>query len=143
MQLPRNENEKLGCDTVAIDAVFEEISKNESDMTPYGKYLLSQPRGYTVGFWSEEGQKLFMEMTNNERLPPVGIKNFLDDWIEECNGDTTNTDHVFAAMLVDARSDYQWLVPFYGEYTSYILIVVMRNLECNTFLIPLLFSHKT
>lgn len=40
MQLPRNENEKLGCDTVAIDAVFEEISKDESNMTPNGKYLM-------------------------------------------------------------------------------------------------------
>jgi len=36
---------QLDCGT--INAVYEEISKSESDMTPYGKYLLSQPRGYT------------------------------------------------------------------------------------------------
>ena len=61
-----NSSESLDLDFGTINAVIEELSKSEADMTPYGKYLLSQPRGYTLGFWSEEGQKLFWEMTNNE-----------------------------------------------------------------------------
>jgi len=108
-----SESEKLDCGT--INAVIEELSKSETDMTPYGKYLLSQPRGYTLGFWSKEGQKLFWEMTNDEKLPPIWIEDILDEWVEECDGDVKNDNHVFALMLVKARADYQYLVPFYGE----------------------------
>ena len=106
-------NRVLDCGT--IDALIEEISKSESEMTPYGKYLLSQPRGYTVGFWSEEGQELFWEMTDGEKLPPIWIEDSLEEWEDYCDGDDENDEHVFALMLVKARADYQYLVPFYGE----------------------------
>jgi len=105
------ENESLDCGT--INAVIEELSKSETEMTPYGKYLLSQPRGYTLGFWSNEGKELFWEMTNAEKLPPIWIEDSLEEWEEECDGDVENEDHVFAVMLVKARADYQYLVPFY------------------------------
>ena len=111
LELP--ESERLDCGT--INAVIKEISKSESDMTPYGKYLLSQPRGYTLGFWSEEGQKLFWEMTADEKLPPIWIEDLLEEWEEYCDGDIENDDHVHAVMLVKTRADYQYLVPFYGE----------------------------
>lgn len=101
----------LDCGT--IDNVIEEITKDENEITPYGKYLLSQPRGYTAAFWSPAGKELFMEMTNDERLPPIWIKDFMDDWMEQCNGNGADPLHVFAAMLVKARADYQYLVPFY------------------------------
>ena len=107
-------SKQLDCGT--IKAVIEELGKNESDMTPYAKYLQAQPRWYTLPFWSDEGQSLFWEMTNDERLPPVWIEDIIDDWVKECNGDTTNEDHLFAVMLVKTRADYQYLVPFYGEY---------------------------
>ena len=103
-------------DCGTIDAVIEELGKSTDDMTPYGKYLLSQPRGYTLGFWSKEGQKLFWEMTDDEKLPPIYIEEPLEEWEEYCNGDAENDDHVFAVMLVKARADYQYLVPFYGEF---------------------------
>jgi len=109
LELP--ESERLDCGT--INAVIKEISKSESDMTPYGKYLLSQPRAYTVGFWSEEGQKLFWEMTADEKLPPIWIEDLLEEWEEYCDGDGENDDHVHAVMLVKTRADYQYLVPFY------------------------------
>lgn len=105
------ESEELDCGT--INAVIEELSKSEVDMSPYGKYLLSQPRGYTLGFWSQEGKQLFWEMTNGEKLPPIWIEDFVEEWEEECDGDVENEDHVFAVMLVKARADYQYLVPFY------------------------------
>ena len=110
-----DKSRELDCGT--INAVIEEIGKSENEMTPYGKYLLSQPRGYTLGFWSDEGQELFWEMTNSERLPPIWIEDILDGWEEFCGGDVENDDHVFAVMLVKARADYKYLVPFYGELT--------------------------
>ncbi len=109
----KDEREKYDCGT--INAVIKELGKSETEMSPHGKYLLSQPRGYTLGFWSKEGQELFWEMTDDELLPPVGIKEFLETWEEYCGGDDENDDHVFAVMLVKARADYQYLVPFYGE----------------------------
>ncbi len=108
-----SKSEQLDCGT--INAVIEELSKSAADMTPYGKYLLSQPRGYTLGFWSEEGQELFWEMTNDEVLPPIWIEESVEVWEEVCDGDVENDDHVFAVMLVKARADYKYLVPFYGE----------------------------
>mmetsp|Transcript_8925 Transcript_8925/g.14728 ORF Transcript_8925/g.14728 Transcript_8925/m.14728 type:complete len:404 (-) Transcript_8925:393-1604(-) len=100
-------------DCGTINAVIEELGKSESEMTPYGKYLLSQQRGYTVGFWSKEGQELFWEMTDDERLPPIWIEESLEEWEDYCDGDEEIDDHVFALMLVKARADYQYLVPFY------------------------------
>jgi len=106
-----SERENSDCGT--INAVIEEFSKSETDMTPYGKYLISQPRGYTLGFWSEEGKELFWKMTDDEKLPPVWFEDILEDWEEYCDGDVENDDHIFAVMLVKARADYQYLVPFY------------------------------
>ncbi len=109
----KEKSAELYCGT--INAVIEEIGKNKSEMTPYGKYLLSQPRGYTVGFWSDEGKELFWEMTDDEKLPPIWIEESMEEWEELCDGDGENNDHVFALMLVKARADYLYLVPFYGE----------------------------
>ena len=114
IEIERPESKLWDCGT--IDAVIEELGKSEDDMTPYGKYLLSQPRGYTLGFWSEEGKELFWEMTDDEKLPPIYIEDPLEEWDEYCDGDVENDDHVFAVMLVKARADYQYLVPFYGEF---------------------------
>lgn len=111
IEIERPESKLWDCGT--IDAVIEELGKSEDDMTPYGKYLLSQPRGYTLGFWSEEGKELFWEMTDDEKLPPIYIEDPLEEWDEYCDGDVENDDHVFAVMLVKARADYQYLVPFY------------------------------
>ena len=133
---------QLDCGT--INAVYEEISKSESDMTPYGKYLLSQPRGYTLGFWSKEGQDLFWEMTNDEKLPPVWVEDIIDDWEEECGGDAENDIHLFAMMLVKARADYQYLVPFYGEFKHTLVFDVRFCLLSPAFLfLPLhvMFVH--
>ncbi len=121
----KDEREEHDCGT--INAVIKELSKSETEMSPYGKYLLSQPRGYTLGFWSEEGQELFWEMTNDERLPPVWIEKFVDTWEEYCDGDDENDDHVFAVMLVKARADYQYLVPFYGE----LLLLKCPSRKCS------------
>ena len=109
----KDASKRLDCGT--IKAVIEELGKNESDMTPYAKYLQAQPHQYTLPFWSDEGQSLFWEMTNDERLPPIWIEDIIEDWEKDCDGDTTNEDHLFAVMLVKTRADYQYLVPFYGE----------------------------
>ncbi len=144
---PQSERYKqLDCGT--IDAVIEEICKSESDMTAYGKYLLSQPRGYTLGFWSKLGQDLFWEMTDDEKLPPVWIEAIREDWEEECGGNAENSSHLFAMMLVKARADYQYLVPFYGEFKHTLMFDVrlyylLSSSTCLTLHVCSLFVHKT
>ena len=123
------EKSDLYCGT--INAVIEEFSKSETEMTPYGKYLLSQPRGYTLGFWSEEGQELFWQMTNADKLPPIWFRYILEEWEEYCDGNVENDDHVFALMLVKARADYEYLVPFYGELVVSCLSSIFARLFCS------------
>jgi hypothetical protein len=108
---PEEDPRKDAWDCGTVDAVAKDIC-NES-LTPYGKYLLEQPRGYLPAFWSTEGQALLSEMLG-EHLPPHDIHGVLDDWVEDCDG--ANLDDPLqkhARMLVLGRADYQLMVPFY------------------------------
>lgn len=96
-------------DCGTVEALVKAMSGDS--ITPYGKYLLEQPRGYLPLFWSTEGQTLLTEMLG-EHLPPHDIK--LEDWTDNCTG--VNLDdplQMHARMIVFARADYQILVPFY------------------------------
>ena len=140
-KIERPESKLWDCGT--IDAVIEEIGKSEDDMTPYGKYLLSQSRGYTLGFWSEEGRNLFWEMTDEEKLPPIWIEDPLEEWEEYCDGDVKNDDHVFAVMLVKARADYQYLTPFYGEFEHTCSLCLLSTTSLTLRFVCPLFISKT
>ena len=84
-------------------------------INPYGRYLLSQPQNYTVGFWSEKGQELFVEMTD-DFLPPNAIDDMLLlEFKDACGGDVNDPIAVQATMLVRARSDWEYMVPIYGK----------------------------
>jgi len=72
-------------------------------------------------------------MTNNEKLPPVWIDDMILDWEEECGGNAENDIHLFAVMLVKARADYQYLVPFYGEFKHTLMFDVRLWLLSSTF----------
>lgn len=97
-----------------IDATIEAMSGD--NITPYGHYLLAQPRGYTPGFWGKEATELLEEMLN-DRLPPNDVDDMLDsEWKKMCRGNVNNPLHVHAVMLVRARSDWDLLVPFYGKF---------------------------
>ena len=105
------------CGTIesAIEAMIHD------DITPYGKYLLAQPQRYTPGLWSALGRDFLKKMLD-DHLPPNGIDDFWDkEWEKECNGDISNPLHVHALMLVRARADYKYLVPFYGTHDSHFL----------------------
>eukprot|EP00804_Cyclotella_cryptica_P014705 CCRYP_020191-RA/>CCRYP_020191-RA protein AED:0.03 eAED:0.03 QI:100/1/1/1/0.33/0.25/4/1464/410 len=83
---------------------------------PYGRYLLSQPHNYTVGFWSNKGQELFVEMTD-DFLPPNSIDDMLLwEFKDACGGDVNDPIAVQAAMLVRARSDWEYMVPIYDLF---------------------------
>jgi hypothetical protein len=102
-------------DCGVIREVMKAITAAEDEMTPYGKYLLAQPQNYTVGFWSKEGQKFFEEMTDNY-LPPIDIDDMLIwEYQYVCEGDINDPVAVQATMLVRARSDWEYMVPIYGE----------------------------
>ncbi|KAL9185965.1 hypothetical protein ACHAXT_003742 [Thalassiosira profunda] len=112
-----NKRPDSDCDTV--DAVFEAISGD--DITPYGKYLLAQPRNSTPGFWSESAKEWLMEildtektshMTEYDELPPHGIEDFTAE--SKCRrGDMKDPLYRHAAMLVKSRSDFEFMVPYY------------------------------
>ncbi|KAL7523824.1 hypothetical protein ACHAXR_000347, partial [Thalassiosira sp. AJA248-18] len=93
------------------------------DSTPYGRYLLAQPKGYCAGFWSKAGRGQLADMlkstrteqltTERDQLPPRGVDDAFGLLEEECNGDLEDPLYIHAAMLVQARADYEFMVPFY------------------------------
>jgi len=113
-------------------AIVSTIEAFDDGTNAYARYLLGQPRRYLPDFWSDSARALLSEMlavgelaagpmTERDELPPHGIgEDGLLDWlVEDCEGfgiDWTNETHVHAAMIVTARADYQYLVPFYDMF---------------------------
>lgn len=56
-------------------------------------------------------------LTEYDELPPHGVDDFLDEELkEECKDiDFDDPLSMHAAMVVKARADYLFMVPFYGE----------------------------
>lgn len=120
-----------------IRAVIEAMSGDGA--TPYGRYLLSQPRNYLPGYWSDAGQELLLtmlevtsgrELTEFDELPPHGIDEAFDEIGEECKGDISNPVYRHAAMMVQARADYEYMVPFYGAYENSFAITLLLVSAC-------------
>eukprot|EP00581_Thalassiosira_minuscula_P006467 CAMPEP_0183737202 /NCGR_PEP_ID=MMETSP0737-20130205/51309_1 /TAXON_ID=385413 /ORGANISM="Thalassiosira miniscula, Strain CCMP1093" /LENGTH=428 /DNA_ID=CAMNT_0025971431 /DNA_START=157 /DNA_END=1443 /DNA_ORIENTATION=- len=110
----------------AIKAVLEATSGE--DITPYGRYLLSQPKGYTAMFWSQAAQNFLMgilrstrteELTEYDELPPHGLDETALEFGRNCDGDVDNPLYFQAAMLVAARSDYDVMVPMYDMFNHH------------------------
>ncbi|KAL7545395.1 hypothetical protein ACHAWF_008739 [Thalassiosira exigua] len=100
---------------------IKEVERAMRAGTPYGKYLLAQPKSYTPGFWSEGGRdylKTMMrsewaeEVTAYDELPPHGVDELIEDY-KDCDGDFNDEIFRHATMLVVARADYHFMVPFY------------------------------
>ena len=119
------------CNT--IKQVMKELSSD--DPTPYGKYLKAQPIGYLPTFWSESAKELLITMLKSiqkeyqtdleyygleyDELPPHGIQYKLDEIQYECNIDDqmmNNPIYKQAAMLVTARGDYEYMIPYYDMF---------------------------
>ena len=103
-----------------IKAVIEAMSGGT--ITPYGRYMAAQQKGYAPGYWSEDARDLLEEMlastreehlTEYDELPPHGISDTeggeggvdeVDDprheLKEECHGDIDNPLYLHAAMMV-------------------------------------------
>ncbi|KAL7551722.1 hypothetical protein ACHAWF_014909 [Thalassiosira exigua] len=101
---------------------IEEVKEMMNNRTPYGNYLLAQPKGFTPGFWSDAAKSLLMDMLDTQRdehqteyddLPPHGIEDILGDLAEECYGDIDDELYRHAALMVKSRADWTLLVPFY------------------------------
>ena len=114
-------------DCGAIKAVMEAMSGD--DINPYGKYLFHQPKGYLPTFWSEAGRDLLAEMlkstrseqlTEYDELPPHGVQGYFDELKRNCNGDVDDPFYLQAAMLVNARADYEYMIPVYGACVKMI-----------------------
>jgi len=115
---PRDpKHDEWDCGTV--EATFDAM--NSSNPSPYGKYLLSQPRGYLPAFWSQQGQELFSELLGSDaQLPPYRIQDALKvDWADYCEGGADKLKdpmQLHARMLVLARADYQYMIPWYDLF---------------------------
>jgi len=104
----------------AIEAIANDMTGD--NITPYGRYLLSQPEGYTALFWSQAGKNLLERMLRSTRphqytaydeLPPHGVNDVLSDLKMNCEGNIDDPLYLKAAMLVMARADDDKMVPFY------------------------------
>ena len=118
---PDDEDVTVTSDCSSIEAVADAMSGGGK--TPYGKYLLDQPKDYTAGFWSQAARDLFHEMlmstrsnhlTKLDQLPPRQINEVIEKILEWCN-EPRMSDPVYrqAAMLVKARADYHYMIPLY------------------------------
>ncbi|KAL7540926.1 hypothetical protein ACHAXR_011288 [Thalassiosira sp. AJA248-18] len=106
------------------------------DSTPYGRYMLAQPERYCAGYWSESGRDLLADMlksmrteqlTYRDQLPPRGFDEAFELLEEECNGDLDDPLYIHAAMLVQARADYEFMAPFYGTCVTTRQLNSLRN----------------
>lgn len=109
-----------------IKAVTKAMVVDDST-TPYGRYLLAQPKGYLPRFWSDSGKDLLMNMLKSSRkeqltaydeLPPHGVDDIYDLEVD-CNCDLNDPLYVQAAMLVMARADYDFMIPFYDMFNHH------------------------
>ncbi|KAL7519156.1 hypothetical protein ACHAWX_003951 [Stephanocyclus meneghinianus] len=106
-------------DCGVIQETIKVMTASDSNITPYGRYLLSQPQNYTAGFWSKKGQELFVEMTD-DFLPPNSIHDMLGAEFEDvCDGDVNDPMTVQAVTLVRARSDWEYMVPIYDMFNHH------------------------
>lgn len=105
-----------------------EDAMRDNGATPYGRYLLSQPKNYVPGFWSDAGQRLLLEMlkstaghnlTEYDELPPHGVDEAFIEIEEECQSQLSNPLYRQAAMLVQARADYDYMIPFYDMFNHH------------------------
>lgn len=105
-----------------INAVKEAMIIDGEKNTPYGTYLRAQPKAYTPEFWSDPGKKLLMHMlestrteqlTEYDELPPHGVDWRFEELKTLCHGDLEDPLYLHAAMLVWARADWEFMVPFY------------------------------
>jgi len=122
------------CNT--INQVMKALStNNDGNTNPYSEYLKAQPIGYLPTFWSDSAKELLITMLKStqkeyqtdlvyygleyDELPPHGIQYKLDEIQHECNVDDNMMDNPIykqAAMLVTARGDYEYMIPYYDMF---------------------------
>ena len=121
------------CNT--IKEVMKAVSADDDNTNPYGEYLKAQPIGYLPTFWSDSAKELLITMLKStqkeyqtdlvyygleyDELPPHGIQYKLDEIQYECNIDDqmmNNPIYKQAAMLVTARGDYEYMIPYYDMF---------------------------
>ena len=121
------------CNT--IKEVMKALSTNDDNTNPYGEYLKAQPIGYLPTFWSNSAKELLITMLKStqkeyqtdlvhygleyDELPPHGIQYKLDEIQTECyidNDMMNNPIYKQAAMLVTARGDYEYMIPYYDMF---------------------------
>ena len=123
-----------------IKAVMKAIGDDDGDantdnMTPYARILAAQPQGYLPAFYSKSGTELLDDMLwtsylgnprrekmtipedEEDELPPHGLTDLLDE-LKECNNEHLIDDprYMRASMLVMARADYDFMIPFYDLF---------------------------
>ena len=54
-ELAKEYDNSTDCGT--IESVYHAITAERDEMTPYGRYLLNQPKAYTAAFWSQVSVK--------------------------------------------------------------------------------------
>jgi len=112
---------KNSSDCTTVEATYKAITAEEHMLTPYAKYLLQQPRNYIPLFWSDEGYDFLLQMLG-KYLPPQNSDMYellYTEGIDMCEAPYNDIDDAMmrhARMMVIARSDYAYMIPFYDMF---------------------------
>mmetsp|Transcript_7573 Transcript_7573/g.8672 ORF Transcript_7573/g.8672 Transcript_7573/m.8672 type:complete len:425 (+) Transcript_7573:126-1400(+) len=115
---PEGKQDWTSTDCGTIEATYKAMTAEENVMNPYVKHLLSQPKDYLPIFWSKEGFD-FLVLMLGFFLPPhaCDIDEILQpNLCEAPYNDVEDPMMRHARMLVIARSDYAYMIPFYDMF---------------------------
>ena len=88
----------------------------KSNVAPYVRYLLSQPRGVMPGEWTDAGQDFLVRVLGHGDLPPyedTWRTKFDTQWIEGCTGSDDDEYESAAYWLAASRDEDTLMVPIY------------------------------
>jgi hypothetical protein len=109
------EDSQLSCGTVRTVAREMRLGK-ESKFAPYAMYLNNEPRNQIPSSWSDQGMDLLEHVIGSQQLPPDFATDWLNAWVNRCDGNITDEIATKAALLVVQRSDDSLMIPAYDAY---------------------------
>ncbi|KAL3925821.1 MAG: hypothetical protein SGILL_000137 [Bacillariaceae sp.] len=106
---------QLPCGTVRNVAKEMRLG-DASEWAPYANYLMSEAEGQIPSAWSEPAKELMEAVVGDDDIPPSHPTDWIDRWVDLCEGDPDDAMGVKAALLIIQRSDDAIMIPAYDAY---------------------------